>query len=196
MPAGTVNATQISGLIDDLNAIRRRADALLARIPTDETFGWQPQEGRAWSVGQCLDHLSRTNRVYLAAIRDALAGGRRASAPVTAPLRSTFIGRWFATQMEPGTRKLPTLRKLVPHSAARRADVVPEFYRTLDETEALLRDSVTLDLNRCIFASPFMKLSRVRAGTGFRILLAHMRRHLHQAERVLDTTEPPHWPRS
>lgn len=186
MPAGTVNATQISGLIDELNAIRKRADALLARITTDETFAWQPQEGRAWSVGQCLDHLSQTNRFYLAAIRDALAGGTRASSPVTSPIRSTLIGRWFARQMEPGTRKMPTLKKLVPHSAARRAEVVPEFYRTLDEAEALLRDSETLDLNRHTFTSPFFKLSRVRAGTGFRILLAHLRRHLHQAENVLD----------
>jgi hypothetical protein len=39
-------------------------------------------------------------------------------------------------------------------------------------------------LNRVTFASPFFKLSRVRAGTGFRVLLTHMHRHLEQAERV------------
>ena len=181
-PTDTANATQTSGLLDQLDAIRRRTEALLARVPDDETFNRQPGDG-GWSVGQCLDHLNQMNRLYFGAIRDALSRAERWRAPVTTPLASSWFGNWFAASMEPGTRKVRAPRKAVPRSSVTRADVTAEFGRGLDEIEAALKDAAAIDLNRPTFASPFFSLSRVRAGTGFRILLAHMRRHLAQAER-------------
>jgi hypothetical protein len=176
---------QTTGFLEELAAIRRRTGALLAQVPDDEAFQWQPDEGRAWSVGQCLDHLNHMNRVYFGAIRDALAGAPRARAVVEAPVRSTWIGRKFAESMEPGTRKMRAPKKAVPREVRRRDIVATEFLRGLDEIEAVLVDAATIDLNAPTFASPFMRLSRVRAGTGFRILLAHMRRHLAQAEHAI-----------
>ena len=176
---------QTDSLLDDLHAIRARTRALLARAPDEQTFGWQPHEGRAWSVAQCLDHLNNMNRLYFGAVKGALAGARRSSAPITAPLRSSWIGNWFVNQMEPGTRKLSAPKQSVPRLTVPREEVVTEFLRGLDEIEAVLNDAATIDLNKPTFQSPFFKLSRVRAGTGFRVLLAHMRRHLAQAERVL-----------
>ena len=176
---------QTAPLLEDLRAIRIRTHALLARVPDEETFGWQPHEGRAWSVAQCLDHLNNMNQLYFGAVKGALDGARRASAPVTDPVRSSWIGNWFANSMEPGTRKLPAPKKSIPRLNRRRDEVVTEFLRGLDEIEAVLKDAATIDLNTPTFASPFFKPSRVRAGTGFRVLLAHMRRHLVQAEQVL-----------
>lgn len=175
---------QTTGFLDELAAIRRRTDALLARVADDEAFHWQPHEGRGWSVGQCLDHLNQMNRLYFGAIRRALATARRAGAPVTTPVRSTWIGRTFAQSMEPGTMKMRAPRTAVPQAVRPREAVTTEFLRGLDEIEATLRDAATIDLNGPTFPSPFFRFSRVRAGTGFRILLAHMRRHLHQAEQV------------
>ncbi|MEX2272640.1 MAG: DinB family protein [Vicinamibacterales bacterium] len=149
------NQTQASLLLDDLGAIRQRADQLMARVSDDQTFSWQPHDGRAWSVGQCLDHLSQGNRAYLAGIRDALAHASRGPAAVTAPIRSTWCGRRFAASM-------------------------------------VIRDAQTIDVNRPTFPNPFLPLVRLRVGTGFRILLAHMRRHIDQAQRVLDAHAQEH----
>lgn len=182
-PTDTANATQTWGLLDQLEAIRGRTEALLARVPDDASFHRQPDDG-GWSVGQCLDHLNRMNRLYFGAIRDALSRAQRRRAPVTTPLASSWFGNWFAASMEPGTRKFRAPGKAVPRPSATRAEVTSEFGRGLDEIEAALKDAATIDLNRPTFASPFFSLSRVRAGTGFRILLAHMRRHLQQAEHV------------
>ena len=60
---------QTTRFLEELAAIRRRTAALLAQVPGDEMFQWQPHEGRAWSVGQCLDHLNHMNRLYFGAIR-------------------------------------------------------------------------------------------------------------------------------
>lgn len=176
--------TQAGPLLEDLQAIRARARALVDRVPDDAAFQRQP-EGGGWSVGQCLEHLNHMNRVYFGAIRRALDGAPRAGAPVTAPIRSTWFGRWFIAQMGPGARKARAPRAAVPVSRAGRDEVAREFFRGLDEIDAVLRGAVAIDLNRPTFASPFFRLSRVRAGTGVRVLVTHMHRHLDQAERVL-----------
>lgn len=176
---------QTAGLLEELDAIRRRTAALLESVPEGDGFTWQPHDGRGWSVGQCLEHLNHMNRLYFGAVRDALSRATRTAAPVTAPIRSTWFGRKFAASMEPGTMKMRAPKQAAPLAIRGRAEVVGDFLRGLNEIEAALRDAATIDLNRPTFASPFFKLSRVRAGTGFRILLAHMRRHLHQAEQVI-----------
>lgn len=181
------NPTQASSLLDELRAIRESAELLIARVPDDRVFSWQPQDGRAWSVGQCLDHLSQSNRLYITSLRDALANAPRGTAKVTAPIRSTWFGRKFISMMEPGSRKMRAPKAIVPRSATSRAQVWSEFTRGLDEIEALIRDADTIDLNGPKFPSPLFTLSRMRAGTAFRILLAHMRRHIRQAENVLET---------
>lgn len=178
---------QTAAFADQLRAIRERAKALMARVPDDETFRWQPNEGRSWSVGQCLDHLNQMHRVYFGAIRGALARADRVPAPVTAPIRSTWIGRKFAESMEPGQMKMKSPKRVIPHAALDRDETWRDFFRGLDEVEAALKDAETIDLNGPTYPSPFLRFSRVRTGTGFRILLAHLRRHLAQAEQVLAT---------
>lgn len=188
MPATIpANEPQSATLLRELHAIRESADRVMARIADDLTFSWQPNDGRGWSVGQCLDHLSQTNRLYMASIRDALANAPRGDTPVTAPIESSWFGRRFAQSMEPGSMKMKAPKKVVPRSATNRQQVWTEFARGLDELEAIIRDADRIDLNRAAFPSPLFKFSRVRVGTGVRIMLAHMRRHIRQAERVLET---------
>lgn len=175
---------QTTGFLEELAAIRARTQRLLAQVPGEEAFLWQPDGGRAWSVGQCLEHLNQMNRLYFGAIRAALARAPRESSPVDAAVRSTWIGRKFAESMEPGGMKMRSPKKAAPQAVRGREVVAEAFLRGLDEIEAVLKDAATIDLNKPTFASPFLRFSRVRAGTGFRVLLAHMRRHLQQAEGV------------
>jgi hypothetical protein len=75
--------------------------------------------------------------------------------------------------------------RAVPHEHLDRDRVIAEFRERLGEIDAVLGRAASIDLNRATFASPFFKLSRVRAGTGFRIIIGHLHRHLGQAERAL-----------
>lgn len=176
---------QVDPLLDELRAIRARTIALLDRVPDDAACHRKP-EGGGWSVAECLEHLNQMNRVYFGTVRAALAGARREAAPVTTPLASTWFGRWFTNAMGPGGPKGKSPAKARPIAAGSRDEVAGAFLRGLDEIEAAIEHAATIDLNRPTFASPFFRLSRVRAGTGFRILLAHMRRHLLQAEQVVE----------
>jgi hypothetical protein len=48
----------------------------------------------------------------------------------------------------------------------------------------LILDAASIDVNRATFQSPFFRPSRVRVATGLRVIVAHNRRHLWQAEQV------------
>ncbi len=66
----------------------------------EERGGWRAEIG-SWSVAECLDHLSSTNRVYLHAMKEPAIRAReqgRFRRRATAP---GFVARWFVRTMEP-----------------------------------------------------------------------------------------------
>ncbi|MDQ3068975.1 MAG: DinB family protein [Acidobacteriota bacterium] len=185
----TVRA-QAAGLRDELQAVRTRFEAVIARADTSAIFSRQPASG-SWSAGQCLEHLNHTNRAYLAKLRPALASAVPGTGDVTAPLLSSWFGRKFAASMdEQVSFKARAPKSVVPAVTLDRDAVTGEFRRLLGEMEAVLDRSRAIDLNRVTFPSPLFRLVKMRAGTALRILLAHMRRHLAQAERALDWHAP------
>lgn len=150
-------------------------------------FHWQPEAGKAWSVGQCVDHLQKTNRLYAAALSAAVVQGRAAGRSGSGNMRPNRLGRWFLGMIEPPPRfRVPVpLRELVP-----RGDGSPEttwkgFLASQDEVVELLRASADIDLEGIRFRNPLAKNLRLfNLATGFLLIAAHERRHLAQARRV------------
>ena len=57
----------------------------------------------------------------------------------------------------------------------------------------LISDSADLDVNRATFKNPFLSVIKVRVGTALRLIAAHDRRHLWQADQV---KKAPDFPRA
>jgi len=150
-------------------------------------FHWQPEPGRTWSVGQCVDHLQKTNRVYAAALSAAAAQGRAAGRSGPGTMRPNRLGRWFLGMIEPPPRfRVPVpVRELVPRGDGSPETTWSAFLASQDEVGDLLRASSDLDLEGIRFRNPVAKNLRVfNLATGFLIIAAHERRHLAQARRV------------
>src|SRR5215831_14010121 len=65
----------------ELRRQSKQAGELIAGL-TVAQFNWQPNAGRSWSIAQCLEHLTATNQVYLAAIRPAVQSSRGSQAEI------------------------------------------------------------------------------------------------------------------
>src|SRR5215469_15577670 len=93
-----------STLTREIDDLRARAAKLAARLSRAQ-FNWQPEGGRHWSIGQCLDHMARGNTVYLNVLTPTIeqARPRRTAEPFVA--RANGLGRWFTSQMEPPVRR-------------------------------------------------------------------------------------------
>jgi DinB superfamily len=190
-------ATGDASLPDDLREIQtqletsdREAHALLREL-NEEQLNWRPDE-RSWSIAQCLDHLSVTNRIYLAPMLQKIDQARKAGAVRREPIRPGFVGRWFLGHLEPPPKlRMPAPRKVVPAARKERAELIEDWRRTQGELIAVLHEAAGIDVNATRFVNPFSSLLRIRVGTGLQIIAAHERRHLWQAQQVRGRAEFP-----
>lgn len=188
-------------LIEAWDDIDRQAETLLLPLD-DEQFNWPPAPG-SWSIAQCFDHLNAANAVYLAGIREAIAGAEAAGYARRGPIASTWWGRTFVASVGPrtggGTLRVARMKTRAPRTirpAPRRlkAEVWPEFVRLHNQLRGIVTgQGARLDLNRACFPNPFLRGVRMRTGTALRVIAAHDRRHLLQAQHV---RQSPGFPRS
>jgi hypothetical protein len=169
-------------LIEQLDAIfidvRGVTDGL---SPTQ--FNWQPDPHR-WSIGQCLDHLTRTVLLYPAEIERMIVESRRRER-TSRPYREGWFSRWMVSAMEPPPRmRIRTRRSVEPGTQLDRDTVVREFEAAFARLQALIVASDGVSLRHGRMRSPFAPVLRFTLGQVLAMNLGHTRRHLWQARQV------------
>jgi hypothetical protein len=154
-------------------------------------FTWRPRP-EAWSVGECLAHLTATLDAYLPAIARGLARTRSA-APDGPPLIAPgALSRWFIREMEPPVRRrFRAPRAARPEPALQPGPTWRAFRAANDELRGMLADCRRVDVNRIRFPNPFVKGLRFTVGTGLVLMVVHHRRHVWQAFQVAEAAGCP-----
>lgn len=153
---------------------------------SDEQLNWQPHNGEAWSILQCLEHLTLTNAAYTGAMRRA-AAEQTAVPPQTGPIQPSVLGGQFVKRLEPPvTKRVRAPKVLLPSSDRKKEDVLSALIRSHEQIFAVIKETSDRSLNRLRFRNPMLPLLRVRFGTALLIMAAHERRHLWQAKQVAE----------
>ncbi|HWH60654.1 MAG TPA: DinB family protein [Terriglobales bacterium] len=176
---------EIASLCHQLDAAERDSRLLVADF-SEERGCWRAAAG-SWSVAQCLDHLAITNEVYLGAMKEQAIQARAAGRLRRRPALPGFIGRWFATRMEPPVKtfsKMKSTRNIKPGASPSLADAFGDFLKSQDKIRDYLSTNADLDLAGIRFPNPLIPGIRFSLATGLHVLTAHERRHLWQAWRV------------
>lgn len=151
-----------------------------------EQLNWKPS-GDVWSVGQVLDHVIRTNESYYAVVEEAREPGYRPPVHGRIRLLARFLGGAVLKGVRPeAQRKVKTFDVWEPTNSDVPADIVERFVRHHDELGEVVRGAADLVDRGVVIPSPASRLVVYELGTAFDILLAHERRHLAQAECVLE----------
>lgn len=161
--------------------------------PLDEArFNWQPDGGKGWSVGQCLEHLVRSNRLYLDAMEDVTrAAAKEVGRCEPTPLEPGRLGRWFIGEMEAPKRKYTSPKKSQPPSMCMKEATLVAFAGEQQRIIEFVRETACLDCNEIKFKNPFLYgLRTFNLATGMLVLAAHERRHLLQAANVVARMNP------
>lgn len=164
-------------------ALADRARAVLENL-TEEQLNRRPAPDR-WSVGECLAHVNRTNRLYLDAIEPAVRRARAEGRLAAGPFRYGRLEEWFVRQVSPPVRRRLKAPKVFAPRAGPPVDgteVRRELFALLDRLEAALREADGVDLAAVKVRSPVSGLLRFRLGPTFRLLTGHTERHLIQAQ--------------
>ena len=171
-------------ILDEIDAADRAAEALVAPL-TEAQFHFSVAPGQSWSIGQCLDHLATMNTVYGRPLGEAVETARQKGLAGGSAIAPSFFGRKFIASLEPPVkRKVGTPKVGVPRSSSSRDEIMRAYRASHDTLREIVRKSEGIDVNRATFQNPFLPLVRMRVGTGLRVLTAHERRHLWQAEQV------------
>jgi uncharacterized damage-inducible protein DinB len=182
------NLSELKALDDASCAVQADALALIANL-TETQAAWRPHPA-AWSIAECLDHLSLTNRLYVRAMQPAADAARRENKLRRRPALPGYFGAWFVRSLEPPAKlKTKSPQSIKPRTAPTLADASAAFLASHAEAQDFLRANADLDLAAIRFPNPFVKALRFTLATGLHVIPAHERRHLHQARIVLSASQ-------
>jgi hypothetical protein len=152
-------------------------------------LNWRPDAAR-WSVAQCFQHLLTSNDLVLRAAEDALRN------PAKTTWRRVLLPRltgWMLirSQAPTTTRKFTAPTKAQPTSSEIPADVLERFVAQHHDADEWIGTLVEPVAARAIMISPFIRFAAYSVLDACRLIVAHDRRHVEQARRVVLSPEFP-----
>ena len=148
-----------------------------------EQINWKPSD-EGWSVGQCFEHLIKTNELFYDELDKIASGTRRNSFWENWSPLSGFGGRLLINSLKKDERKFKApSQKIVPPSNVDAA-IIEKFAAHQAELIEKIKRCEKSDWQKTVITSPFMKLMTYRLSDGFTVVIEHERRHFRQAERV------------
>lgn len=171
----------LEALRERLAALEPRTRAVVAGLSPERLMTPPPSGG--WSVAECLEHLCRTNTLYVDRTLPPVVDRARTRPLPAKPFAPSLVGRFMlATLREGGRTRLPAPRNLNVRGKVRE-HVAEAFLAGVRKLESQMRESDGHDL-RAGFRSPAMPIISLQLGDAFMILVEHAHRHLAQAERA------------
>jgi len=188
--SGNLEASDLSALVIEAEKIAAQARATFDQLSPAQ-INWKRSPGE-WSIGQCFDHLVRSNETYFPLLESIAAGRHKKTLWQRVPILPGFFGRMLIRSVSPeSARKLKAPKVFRPSASDIDADVIDRFIRHQGELMRLMSETEKLNPEKIIIPSSVSALVIYNLLDGYRILLTHERRHLLQAERVMAAEEFP-----
>jgi hypothetical protein len=183
MPSPVPLSPQLEQIRREVEESSEHARRLVTGL-SDERFLRRPSPGR-WSVAECIAHLTMSAANNLPRLDAALADLRQRNLLSDGPFQLDFVGGLLKWSLEPPYRmKVKTTAPFEPQSLEPVAEVLPGFLASQAEILARVDRARGLALDQVKITSAFNSKVRYNAFACFHIMLAHVRRHLWQAEQV------------
>jgi DinB superfamily len=150
-------------------------------------FTRQPS-GNQWSATQCLAHLNSYGNYYLPAMELAIA--RAAGTKPAEHFTSGWLGNYFYNMMLTNGKGQPVKRMKAPrnHRPApqlNHAPVMETFISQLEKLEKIIESSAKVNLEKARVPISIAPMIRLKLGDVLLFYVAHIHRHLLQADRAL-----------
>jgi len=169
---------QLSAIIRELEDVNSGWKKLVGELASGKIVE-RPAKG-GWCVAECLDHLTTTTQRMVPAVEAALPNAPKGDGPYKMDLKGKLLV-WF---MEPPYRmKFKAVESFQPHLSDK--DVLGEFLASQELAIAAVRRCNGLDLNKMKIISPVDARMSYNAFAALKLLPAHQRRHLWQAQQIV-----------
>lgn len=172
-------------LFSDLQKISEDFQTNFGSFSADQ-INWKPA-AESWSVGQCVEHLIKTNEMYYPVL-DQIANGTKQSSFLEkwSPM-SGFFGSFLIKSLKSDAKKFKApIKSIIPPS-----DIDPHIIEIFaaHQTEVIekIRSTENVDWKKTKVTSPIMAIATYSLEDAFIIMIEHDKRHIRQAKRVMET---------
>jgi len=181
----SVGVGELARLAGEMRALAEDARAAFGGL-TPAQLNWKPSEEQ-WSVGQCFEHLLKTNEPYVPVIEQVIRGERWPGVWERISPLSGLWG-WFVLRavLPESERKLKARPGFRPSSSAVDAGVVGRFAELQQRLADLMSRSEGARPNSVIITSPVAGFVTYSLLDAYRIIASHGRRHFEQARHVTE----------
>ncbi len=179
---------------DLINELQNQTEVILQKAITEwqlishSRFARKPSAD-GWSANECLQHLNSYGRYYLPAIERGLAQQQNPS-QTAEKFSPGWLGNYFTKLMKPAAEgKLSTKMKSPenhsPKTIMESHEVLAGFIDQQEKLLQLLLKAKQTDLNKRSVGISIAPIIKLKLGDVFMFLIAHLDRHVQQAERAL-----------
>jgi hypothetical protein len=183
-------ANDVATHVADFRSAKQYALAFQSSWPSEILL--QRPSANSWAPIECYDHLVVVGHLYLTRIRAEYAQHRSDHSA-----EPPFHHRWYMTKiiqlMEPPYRfTMNTPRGFDPRplSELQVEDVIQQYITLQDTWIDLLRQHREVPLDKLKISSPVSSLIRMNLSEAYAFVAAHQRRHMWQADQVVNQMEP------
>ena len=157
---------------------------------TDGRFFTVRPTPRDWSAAECIAHLSLSTEEFLPVLQSAIDDARQKGWTSKKRPAMDVIGRTLRWFLEPPIRKrVKAAGRFVPRSARAKSEAFGEFAALQSKLVDVVHNAEGLDVRKIKVSSPFDKRVKYNLYSAFKIIAAHQRRHLWQAEQAVSTVK-------
>ena len=149
-----------------------------------EQLNWKPAP-ESWSVGQCLDHLIKSNEEFFPELEGIASGTRKNTFWQNWSPLSGIAGAFLVSTLKKDSQKVKTNQKMTPPSEVG-GEIVAMFRAHQSELVEKLRATNSADWRKVVLTSPFVKIMTYRMDKGLEAIIEHEKRHVRQAKRVIE----------
>jgi hypothetical protein len=152
---------------------------------SESQLNWKPAE-KSWSVGQCLDHIIKTNHEFDPEFERLASGNRKNSFWENWSPFSGIGGRFLINAVSEDSKKAKAPSKSIVPPSEIEANIVNNFVGEISEVNKKLEACSSVDLEKTVVTSPFLSVFTYKFDDALTVLVEHSKRHIRQAKRVME----------
>ena len=172
----------MSEIISELQKIAVEAQKTFGEL-SPEQINWKPS-AEGWSVGQCFDHLIKSNEAFDPQFQEFAGGSRKQTFWQNYSPLTGFFGNFLLKSLKNDAKKFKAPSKAIVPPSDIPADIIERFAAHQNEICEKMKSLDKFDWHKTVVTSPFLRLMTYRLDKAFEIAVEHEKRHFRQAERV------------
>ena len=140
----------------------------------------------SWSIGQCLEHIIKTNELFYPEFEKLASGARKNSFIENYSPLSGFFGRFLIKAVSEDSKKSKVPSNAIVPPSDIEPDIVNRFTLHIDAVNHMIERCASADRAKTVVTSPFLMFATYTLEDAYTAMVEHTRRHIRQAKRVME----------